>query len=69
MQEVYRGHVIRLSRTSVWSAVLTEVATGAMLPTKATALEIEGYAVALIRARKLVDMYATADVAAQSDAA
>lgn len=69
VQEVYRGHAINLSRSTLWSAVLTELASGAVLPTKATALLGEGKTVALSRGRKLVDLYVEADARAEADAA
>jgi hypothetical protein len=57
MVEVYRGHSIQLTRTQAWEAVITEVATGIVLPTKATARLQEGHAVAARRACKLIDLY------------
>jgi len=58
MVEDYRGHLIRIERSAGWSAVITELSTGAELPTKATALSREGRQVALARARQLIDVYA-----------
>jgi hypothetical protein len=69
VREVYRGHAIDLSCSRLWSAVLTDLATGAMLPTKATALLHEGGEVALGRGRKLVDLYIDASARREANAA
>ena len=69
VQEVYRGHAIDLSRSTQWSAVVTEIATGEILPTKATALLREGETVALKRGRQLVDLYIEACAKREADAA
>ena len=69
MQEVYRGHAIDLSCSTLWSAVLTEVASGIVLPTKATALLREGKTAALRRGRRLVDLYIEANAKGEADAA
>ena len=60
MNETYRGFAIRLERAGSWHAKIFETSTGTMLPTMATALVHEGYAAALARARRLVDIYADA---------
>lgn len=60
MDETYRGFIIRVSLTSRWEAHLIEIASGAALPTKSTALSGEGRSVALTRARALADLYAGA---------
>lgn len=69
MVEDYRGHLIRIERCCGWSAVITELSTGAELPTKATALTREGRHVALARARQLVDVYADFERSASDRAA
>jgi len=61
MQDLhYRGFAIRIERHASWHAMIEEMATGATLPTMATAQQSEGQAVALRRARTLVDIYANA---------
>ena len=60
LTESYRGFAIRLERAGSWQAKIVETSTGALLPTMATALVHEGQAAALLRARKLVDIYADA---------
>jgi hypothetical protein len=60
LDETYRGFAIRLERVGEWHAKIIEMATGALLPTMATALVEEGQATALFRARRLVDVYADA---------
>lgn len=60
LDDSYRGYIIRVTRAAQWHAILLEPGTGAVLPTKATALLREGRGVAMERARKLVDLYATA---------
>ena len=67
--EQYRGHAIRLARTSHWDAVLIELETGTTLPTKATALMREGRGVALARAQHLIDIYLDGTAARVSYAA
>jgi len=57
VDESYRGFIIRLKRAAIWRAVLVETATGATLPTMATALLSEGRGMALERAIGLVDLY------------
>lgn len=57
VDEQYRGHVIRITRSGMWHAVLVELDSGTILPTKATALMREGRTVALERAQELVDLY------------
>ena len=59
LDDSYRGYIIRVTRAAQWHAILLEPGTGAVLPTKATALLREGRGMALERARKLVDLYAT----------
>lgn len=58
LDDSYRGYTIRVTRAAQWHAILLEPGTGAVLPTKATALLREGRGMALERARKLVDLYA-----------
>ena len=58
LDDSYRGYIIRVTRAAQWHAILLEPGTGAVLPTKATALLREGRGMALERARKLVDLYA-----------
>ncbi|CAN7228049.1 hypothetical protein ASC89_12430 [Devosia sp. Root413D1] len=58
MDDSYRGYIIRVTRAAQWHAILLEPGTGAVLPTKATALLREGRGIAMDRARKLVDLYA-----------
>ena len=60
LDDSYRGYIIRVTRAAQWHAILLEPGTGAVLPTKATALLREGRGMALERARKLVDLYAAA---------
>ena len=60
MDDSYRGYTIRVTRAAQWHAILLEPGTGLVLPTKATALLREGRGMALERAKKLVDLYATA---------
>ncbi len=60
LDDSYRGYTIRVTRAAQWHAILMEPGTGAVLPTKATALLREGRGVALERARPLVDIYAAA---------
>jgi hypothetical protein len=69
LDETYRGYTIRLTRSQSWHAVLVEPGTGIVLPTMATALLHEGPAVALARARKLIDIYADAEAAREAHAA
>ena len=69
MNETYRGYMIRVTRTVRWDAVLVEVATDTMLPTKATALMREGRSVAVDRARALIDIYVKAGDAQRERAA
>ena len=69
MDETYRGYTIRLTRSLSWHAVLVEPGTRAVLPTMATALIDEGRAIAVNRARMLIDIYADAEQARQSRAA
>ena len=57
MDESYRDHRIRIEGAADWNAVITEVATGVQLPTKATARRDEGPMVVLRRAQMLVDAY------------
>jgi hypothetical protein len=57
VDEHYRGHAIRITRSGMWHAVLVELDSGTILPTKATALMREGRTVALTRAQELVDVY------------
>ena len=58
LDDSYRGYTIRVTRAAQWHAILLEPGTGAVLPTKATALLREGRGIAMDRARKLVDLYA-----------
>lgn len=60
LDDSYRGYTIRVTRAAQWHAILLEPGTGAILPTKATALLREGRSVAMERARKLIDLYAAA---------
>ncbi|MGV3491832.1 MAG: hypothetical protein ACO1OG_10965 [Devosia sp.] len=60
MNETYRGFTIRLEQAGAWNAKIIEMSTGATLPTMATALLGEGPRMALVRARKLIDVYACA---------
>ena len=60
LDDSYRGYTIRVTRAAQWHAILLEPGTGAILPTKATALLREGRSVAMERARRLVDLYAAA---------
>lgn len=60
LDDSYRGYTIRVTRAAQWHAILMEPGTGAVLPTKATALLREGRGVAVERARTLVDIYAAA---------
>lgn len=69
LDDSYRGYAIRITRTTRWDAVLVEVATGQVMPTKATALLREGRDVAIVRARALVDVYANAEARRVSRAA
>lgn len=69
MDDSYRGYTIRITRTTRWDAVLIEAATGIVMPTKATALLREGRELAVVRARALVDLYASAEAARVSRAA
>jgi len=69
VDEQYRGHAIRISRSSMWHAVLVELDSGTTLPTKATALMREGRTVALERAHELVDLYIDGVAARAADAA
>ena len=57
MTETYRGHRITITRTRVWDAIIVEVETGMVLPTKATAMLHEGRLVAIARAHDLIDLY------------
>jgi hypothetical protein len=68
LDDSYRGYIIRVTRAAQWHAIVLEPGTGAVLPTKATALFREGRGVALERARKLIDLYA-AGFAEQRDRA
>lgn len=69
LDDSYRGYTIRVTRGAQWHAILLEPGTGAVLPTKATALLREGRGIAVERARKLVDVYATASEALHERAA
>lgn len=69
MDDSYRGYTIRIARTTRWDAVLIEPVTGLVLPTKATALLSEGRGVAILRARTLIDLYASAEAARVARAA
>jgi len=60
LDDSYRGYIIRVTRAAQWHAILLEPGTGAVLPTKATALLREGRGVAMERAQRLVDIYAAA---------
>lgn len=60
LDDSYRGYTIRVTRAAQWHAILIEPGTGAVLPTKATALLREGRGVAMERACKLVDLYTKA---------
>jgi hypothetical protein len=60
LNEYYRGHCIRLVRARLWDAIIIDTATGTTLPTKACALLQEGRAVAISRARELIDLYLAA---------
>lgn len=60
MDETYRGYTIRVTRAALWHAVMIEPGSGAVLPTKATALMREGRTIAIDRARVLIDIYARA---------
>lgn len=57
MDECYRDYRIRVDGATGWNAVITELATGVVLPTKATARRDEGPIVVLRRARELIDVY------------
>lgn len=69
MDDSYRGYTIRVTRADQWHAILIEPGTGAVLPTKATALLREGRGMALDRAHRLVDLYAAAFEAPRDRAA
>lgn len=69
LDDSYRGYTIRVTRAAHWHAILIEPDTGAVLPTKATALLHEGRGVAMDRARGLIDLYATASEALRDRAA
>jgi hypothetical protein len=69
LDETYRGYTIRLQRMAIWNAVLVDSSTGAVLPTKATALLREGRGVALERAISLVDLYCRGLEAGEQQAA
>lgn len=69
LDDSYRGYTIRVTRAAQWHAILLEPGTGAVLPTKATALLREGRGIAMDRARDLVDIYATASEALRDCAA
>lgn len=58
MDEHYRGCMIQLTRTAIWHAVIVDRDSGAIYPTKATALLGEGRGMAMKRARELIDIYA-----------
>ncbi len=58
MNEHYRGCMIQLTQTALWHAVIVDAHSGAIYPTKATALLREGRGVAVTRARELIDIYA-----------
>jgi hypothetical protein len=60
LNETYRGFAIRVERAALWHAKIVEASTGTVLPTMATALADEGAAIAILRARRLVDIYADA---------
>ena len=60
VDETYRGYTIRVTRNVRWDAILVDMATGTVLPTKATALMREGRTIAIDRARALIDIYAKA---------
>lgn len=57
MSENYRGHSILVTLKRTWDAVIIEVETGMVLPTKATAQLHEGRSVAVARAHELIDLY------------
>lgn len=57
MQHEHRGHIIRITEGRWLRAELIERATGALLPTAATATADEGRDVLEDRARRLVDIY------------
>lgn len=63
LQERYRGHEIRFVDSGSWSAELVETASGALLPTKATASISEGMSICSARARLLIDRYLDASAA------
>ncbi len=65
MQQHYRGHVIRFIEGELWRAELIERASGALLPTMATAERAEGIGICARRARNLIDLYL--DAQAQAD--
>lgn len=52
----YRGHVIVVLVDSLISAEVTDLSTGIPFPLKVTATQIEGEAVLLTRAYKLIDL-------------
>ena len=69
MTENYRGHSIRVTRRHFWDAVIIEAATGAILPTKASAQLHEGRSVVIARACELIDLYMNATPAERWHAA
>jgi hypothetical protein len=60
LQMEYRGHGISFRRDGGWTAELTELETGTLLPTKATAAVEEGITILSERARQLIDIYVEA---------
>ena len=57
MTENYRGHSIQITRERFWDAIIVDVETGIVFPTKATAQLHEGRSVAIARACELIDIY------------
>lgn len=57
MQNHYRGHGISLVETGPRTILLTELQSGALLPTKLSALPGESWDDLVGRARQLVDLY------------
>jgi hypothetical protein len=57
LNENYRGHSIRVTRTRFWDAIIVEAESGIVLPTKVTAQLHEGRSVVIARAYELIDLY------------
>ena len=67
MNETYRGHQIILHDEDPPCAVIVELRTGAELPTKIMALPEEDLPGCVSRARRLIDIYLTAQSDVTSD--